>query len=284
MRRAFSLLEIIIVVAIIALLFAIGVPVFNGVMAQSRSAVSQNNLRQWGVANTTFLNEHDQILPWQGLLSASSADVAEMQFNFEEDLWWANALSTYAGLPLYRETSAIALSESSSVPIPPTKSIYCDPQADNPTGPHTRGTMQFYFNYVYNSGLHDNIEDIYVAATSDEEEVDLRLPMARVDKPAKTVLMTEMRSNEAEVPANITKVTPYYQMRDLDRHLGTWDRFAGRHRGGGHILFMDGAVSWFDIQYIVTDDSGSIDPMGMGDWNKQDVIWNPLAAAEASMN
>ncbi|MCA9296741.1 MAG: prepilin-type N-terminal cleavage/methylation domain-containing protein [Phycisphaerales bacterium] len=284
MRRGFTLLEIIIVVGIIALLFAIGVPVFNGVMAQSRSAVSKSNLRQWGVANTNFLNDHDQILPWQGLLSASSADVAEMQFNFDEDLWWANALSTYAGQPPYRETSATAVAQSSTVPLPPTKSIYCDPQADNPTGPHKRGNLQFYFNYVYNSGLHDDITDIYAAATTNEEEVDLRLPMARLDQPARTVLMTEMRANEAEVPEDINKVTTYYQMRNLDRHIGTWDRFAGRHRGGGHILFVDGAVSWFDLHYIVTDDGGMIDPMGSGDWNKQNVIWNPLAAAEASMN
>ncbi|MEO5917551.1 MAG: type II secretion system protein [Luteolibacter sp.] len=62
-RRGFTLVEMIIVVAIIATLLGIGFPMTRSVINKSREATCLNNLRSLGVALQTYLQEHGNIMP-----------------------------------------------------------------------------------------------------------------------------------------------------------------------------------------------------------------------------
>lgn len=63
MRSAFTLVELLVVVAIIALLIGLLLPVVNAAREAGRSAVCQSNLRQLMLASTVFVQDHDGHLP-----------------------------------------------------------------------------------------------------------------------------------------------------------------------------------------------------------------------------
>ena len=62
--RAFSLIELIIVIAIIGTLFALAIPEYKKFIARARSVACMNNLRQIGVAVGTYLADNDNTFPF----------------------------------------------------------------------------------------------------------------------------------------------------------------------------------------------------------------------------
>jgi prepilin-type N-terminal cleavage/methylation domain-containing protein/prepilin-type processing-associated H-X9-DG protein len=69
-HRAFTLLELLVAIAIIAILAAIFVPALNSALERAKATKDLSNLRQIGTAIQTYLNDNDQILPaslvWPG--------------------------------------------------------------------------------------------------------------------------------------------------------------------------------------------------------------------------
>lgn len=58
-KRAFTLVELLVVVAITAVLMAILMPTLHRVRRQAKAVVCQSNLHQWGLASSAFAAEHD---------------------------------------------------------------------------------------------------------------------------------------------------------------------------------------------------------------------------------
>src|SRR5256885_5437199 len=72
-RRAFTLIELLIVIAIIAILAAILFPVFAQAREKARQATCQSNLKQIGSAFAMYVQDYDECFPntgvpdlWQG--------------------------------------------------------------------------------------------------------------------------------------------------------------------------------------------------------------------------
>jgi prepilin-type N-terminal cleavage/methylation domain-containing protein/prepilin-type processing-associated H-X9-DG protein len=73
-RAAFTLIEMLIVIAIIAILIAILTPAFTSVLEKGKVTQDMNNLRQIGLATQMYLNDNDGafFLPdakWPGILN-----------------------------------------------------------------------------------------------------------------------------------------------------------------------------------------------------------------------
>ena len=68
--RAFTLMEILVVMSIIIILAALAVPAFTRALESAKATQDSNNLRQIGMAMQTYLNDNDQALPataiWPG--------------------------------------------------------------------------------------------------------------------------------------------------------------------------------------------------------------------------
>src|SRR2546423_3080849 len=74
--RAFTLMEILVVGAIIIILAALAVPAFTRALESARATKDLSNLRQIGMAMQTLLNDNDQILPvtatWPGISTSTT--------------------------------------------------------------------------------------------------------------------------------------------------------------------------------------------------------------------
>lgn len=63
-RRGFTLIELLVVIAIIAILAAILFPVFARARENARKSTCQSNLKQIGTANSMYLQDYDQTMPY----------------------------------------------------------------------------------------------------------------------------------------------------------------------------------------------------------------------------
>ena len=71
---AFTLLELLVVMAIVGALIAIGIPVYGRVVETGRAAKCVSNLRQLGVAMGLYLGEHNMTMP---TLQAGRTDLSQ---------------------------------------------------------------------------------------------------------------------------------------------------------------------------------------------------------------
>ncbi len=85
-QTAFTLIELLTVIAIIGILAAILIPVVGSVRESARASVCQSNLRQWHAAWMMYANDNDGRVPR-----------AQQRMPNGHNLGWVEALSPYVG-------------------------------------------------------------------------------------------------------------------------------------------------------------------------------------------
>ncbi|MGD0743543.1 MAG: prepilin-type N-terminal cleavage/methylation domain-containing protein [Verrucomicrobiota bacterium] len=90
--RAFTLTELLVAMAVIAILAALLLPALNHAKCSAQAAECRNNLRQWGVATALFAGENNDYLPQDGSFSGSSTEAG-----------WYIDLPRVLNLPTYHE-------------------------------------------------------------------------------------------------------------------------------------------------------------------------------------
>jgi prepilin-type N-terminal cleavage/methylation domain-containing protein/prepilin-type processing-associated H-X9-DG protein len=103
-KRAFTLVELLVVIGIIALLLSILLPVFNRARAQANSVVCLSNLRQLGTAAIMFQDDHHgHVPPCSDNQYAAINDPYGQNFSYRNNGGvnelqdWASALLPYMG-------------------------------------------------------------------------------------------------------------------------------------------------------------------------------------------
>ena len=91
-NRAFSLIELLVVVAIIGILASLLLPALNRAKEAARATACLNNLKQWGTATHLFAGENDDFLPKDGSPNGTSVNEG-----------WYIDLPRVMGLPSFQE-------------------------------------------------------------------------------------------------------------------------------------------------------------------------------------
>jgi len=121
---AFSLVELLVVVAIIAVLASLLLPALSRAQDKARSAQCVNNLRQWGLAFRQYTDDNTDFLPRRGQGVQPLA-----QIDRPED--WFNALPPYFQLQPYQQFFA-----ANQKLKPRSNSVFICPVATDPGSNH----------------------------------------------------------------------------------------------------------------------------------------------------
>lgn len=143
---AFTLIELLIVIAIIAVLVALLLPAIGNARERADRIKCRTNMRQWGAAYYLFLSDSQGKFPGQGSTDESGymADVSDIDKNDALPIAWFNALPGYI-----QGTTYSALAKDRNAPRPGDKSIFiCPSVKKNEPVPHN--PRHYYANYAQN--------------------------------------------------------------------------------------------------------------------------------------
>src|SRR5690554_2105736 len=88
--KAYSIMELLVALAIITMLLALLLPALARMRSAARAATCAGGLRQWGVASTLYRNDHDHRLPREGAINSPTLPDA-----------WYNTLPGYVNARPY---------------------------------------------------------------------------------------------------------------------------------------------------------------------------------------
>jgi prepilin-type N-terminal cleavage/methylation domain-containing protein len=118
--HAFSLVELLVTIAVIAILAAVLLPVLSSAKNKARRTECVGNLRQWGLAFRMYADDNEDFLPrrGQGIQQLAKIDRPED---------WFNSLPSYFGLSSFQ-----LMVSNNTMPEAHSKSVFICPVAENP--------------------------------------------------------------------------------------------------------------------------------------------------------
>jgi prepilin-type processing-associated H-X9-DG protein/prepilin-type N-terminal cleavage/methylation domain-containing protein len=249
---AFSLMELLVVVAIIALLAALILPALALAKGKARSIQCLNNLKQWNLALAMYAADTEDLVPREGFYPNGRvrADLwAQVHDSISKDVWY-NALPPYLN-----ERSARAYASLASGQRPKfyqNRMFHC-PSANFRAG--VAVDEQAFFSLAMNSKL---IQPPVPSGGG--------VRFASIQQPADTVTFLDARVSLGE-----NKVDPLQWDIDLGQPSIFASRFSDRHGDGGNLAFADGHVAWRTGRSVVETRPGRA--RGFAIFPDGDILW-----------
>jgi prepilin-type N-terminal cleavage/methylation domain-containing protein/prepilin-type processing-associated H-X9-DG protein len=261
-RRGFTLIELLVVIAIIAILAALLLPVLAKAKGKARRMTCVNNLKQWAMAESMYLDDNNQTFPRTKIPDGTPG--AAGGYNEDNPTWtdladfydtkpsqgmdaWFNALPPYIkSQPLY--VYATENSVDGKDAYNNGTSIYQCPSAI--IDPLVNPSIRVVFQYGMNSqGLAHAPANV------------TNLKVAMVKTPSSFVVFSEGRTLISETPfyGNTEKET------DICKPNVYTTALSSRHDQGAVITFMDGHASYYKYSYACSNEVSKAADPGDGD-------------------
>lgn len=246
-KTAFTLVELLVVIGIIALLISILLPALNRARAAANQVVCASNMRQFGLAVSQYSIDNKGFLPLYGLDATYAGSGGP-----EETLWW-NTLAPYLGLEAatavgYYPNQAESMEIMRKIrPCPADRDmVFIGPNYGSflpPADPNSPPVAPFLFGRLNSS---------YDARGT---------KLTRFSRPTEIAMFLETRSPYYWV--NSPAGWPLNSDSDLDGVPDTYSGFSwlpysgGQpkvHNGKSNVTFIDGHVEPVTWQYWVHQD------------------------------
>lgn len=237
----FTIIELIIVVAIIGILAGLMTGVISYVQNSAKRNTCLNNLRQWGGALKLYMSEHGGKFP--------TYDGSKL----DSDTAWFNVLPPY--LEKSANTASFRDLDAAKKPIPfpgdGGKSLFLCPCDEGPDGglglDDATGNHSYYSSYTMNT---------WVKSSGNKPPLSERLRETQLRFPSAFVVLTEVchgRDSGANLARNLV---------DPDSRASAF-----RHNQSINLLFADGHSASFPRSVVWEDGKTEEDNMGGLQWN-----------------
>lgn len=261
-QRAFTLVELLVVVGVITVLALLALPVLAGTRPNAKLLQCCNNLRQWARALQIYSGENGDRLPRDGMSSLGIYPGTGTDGTPDDPNAWFNLLPPYLSLPRLSYYNQLPGGNTrAKFPFPGntnTARIWHCPVAamsDVDLASVVGGGYAGFFSYAMNLDLKKQTESLNFSYPQMP-----RLPSFA--RPASTVLFSDCAFNPRTEPFNSSP--QYNSVNPANR----WRAFATRHAGGGVISFLDGQARFFPASYVTSGGISSNEPL------RPDIIWN----------
>lgn len=241
--RAFSIVELLVVISIISLLMSIIVPALERSKSLAQQTVCQSRLKQWGLAFEAYSTENDGFYPHIDGRDRTEIDPQTPEEIADYYYGWVDVLPIFTGLKPWRD---YALYNK-----PGTDTIFQCPSAIILNGANYNYPVDRvgYFSYAMNSCLEldDNCwppNYPYTDPTGGTNNMPSFLNTSLIMFPSRVILLYDQLLDPA------LGYDGFKLNRSAGRYCGAYPReFSARHRKaniglGGSLLFCDYHVEW----------------------------------------